>query len=216
MQLPEKLIFKAIAAALGDADEVLQDTKRWKSVGRWKWWQSSQAVGLAAAGTLIPGTWLVAAPASVVFTYRKMAHIAWAIGQDMNAEVEPVNDILLITGLWTGAISTDTLAAAGAACKELDLEALKASGTVEELAVTRSLLEQAVPGFFSMLGVKLGVYVAGEVGAGFAPVVGATIIGGVTAATVDAFADHARQFYTHKRAGRAQRVRGAVPADKTT
>ncbi|MEU6422881.1 hypothetical protein [Streptomyces spiralis] len=172
---------------------------------------------MAAAGTLIPGTWLVAAPASLVFTYRKMAHIAWAIGQDMNAEVEPVDDILLITGLWTGAISTDTLAAAGAACKELDLEALKASGTVEELAVTRSLLEQAVPGFFSMLGVKLGVYVAGEVGAGFAPVVGATIIGGVTAATVDAFADHARQFYTHKRAaGRAQRVRGAVPADKTT
>ncbi|MFI6358080.1 hypothetical protein ACIBJF_36900 [Streptomyces sp. NPDC050743] len=136
----------------------------------------------------------MAAPASLIFTYRKTAHIAWAIGQDMNAEVEPVNDLLLITGLWTGSISTDALEAAGAACKDLDLEALKASGTVEELAVTRALLEQAIPGFFS----TLGVYLAGEVGAGFAPVVGATISGGMPAATVDAFADHARQFYTKR------------------
>ncbi|MFI1568699.1 hypothetical protein ACH4ZX_37745 [Streptomyces sp. NPDC020490] len=198
MPLRDELAFKAIAAALGDADDVLRNAEQWKSVGRWKWWQSSQAVGLAAAGALIPGVWVVAAPASVVFTYRKMAHVAWAVGQDMGVPVEPVTDILLITGLWTGAVSEDDLTAARAAFGGIDLDALRSARAAQDAAVTRSLLEQAVPGFLGLLGVKLAAYVAGEVGASMAPVVGASIAGGATAALVEAFAAQARRYYTHK------------------
>ncbi|WP_377271235.1 hypothetical protein [Peterkaempfera sp. SMS 1(5)a] len=199
MPLRDELAFKAIVAALGDADEVLRNAKRWKSASRWKWWQSSQAVGLAAAGTVIPGVWLVAAPASVVFTYRKMAHVAWAVGQDLGVTVDPVTDILLITGLWTGAVSEEDLTAARAAFGGIDLRALRSNGTAEDAAVARSLLEQAVPGFLGLLGVKLAAYVAGEAGASMAPVIGAGIAGGATAAFVDAFATQARRYYTHKR-----------------
>ncbi|MFG2946509.1 hypothetical protein [Streptomyces adustus] len=198
MPLRDELAFKAVAAALGDADDVLRNAGRWKSVGRWKWWQSSQAVGVAAAGTLIPGVWVVAAPASVVFTYRKMAHVAWAIGQGMSVPVEPVTDILLITGLWTGAVAEDDLKAVRAAFGRIDLDALRSAGAAEDAAVTRSLLEQAVPGLLGLLGIKLAAYVVGEAGASMAPVIGAGIAGGAAAASVEAFAGQTRRYYACK------------------
>jgi hypothetical protein len=208
----EDLLPKLLTGLLGDADKITKKAGNWSSVTRWRFWQNTQAVGVAVGTSIIPVTGVVTTPVSMLFTYRKMAHVAWAIGGDLNAEIEPLDDMLLITGLWTGAVThgalstarfltpvlTTAAVSAGVGYGKIYVDAVKAKIPAEEIAI-RKIVTTAVPRIGEMFGRKIGEDAVAQTASRIVPLVGAAASGGLTLASMSGFAKQANVFYSEKR-----------------
>jgi hypothetical protein len=206
MKLSSAELFpKLFMGILGDADKVAKKADAFTSAVQWRWWQNIQAGGVAVGSGLIPGAGVVATPASMVFTYRKMAHTAWGIGHHLDAEIEPLDDMLLITGLWSGVVKREALTVARFAVPLMTTAAIGLAGVaiqaknagmpVTELAI-RELIKKYLPELF---GRKVAEEGAKQVTSRVIPLIGPAISGGFTLYSMSTFATKATEFYTRKR-----------------
>jgi hypothetical protein len=88
---------------LGEYDAVARQAKRYGSVRAWRRSQAVQAATLLGAAATPPLP--VALPACVAasaFAVRKLAHVAWGVGELLGARVEPMPDFAAITESWLG------------------------------------------------------------------------------------------------------------------
>jgi hypothetical protein len=208
MELSSEVLFpKMFMGILGDAAKVAKKADAFASAVRWRWWQNIQAGGFAVGSSLIPVTGFVTTPASMVFTYRKMAHVAWGIGYYLNAEIEPLDDVLLITGLWSGAVKREALSVGRFSAPILSTAAVGLAGVavhafnakaVDELAI-KELIKKYLPRFGEHLGRKLAADGAKQATSRAVPLIGPVVSGGLTLYSMSGFATKATEFYTRKR-----------------
>ncbi|MFE6166215.1 hypothetical protein ACFQ7F_45835, partial [Streptomyces sp. NPDC056486] len=151
----EELFPKVFLVVTGEAAHVVKRADGFSSPTTWRWYQGTQAVAGATVASMIPGVAKLPAMAgSLVFTYRKMAHTAWGIGHHLNASIDPMDDVLVITGRWTGAIKKDALSAVSFGVP-LAATALTAAGSIDKEAAIVHLLKENYPGFARMWGEKI-------------------------------------------------------------
>lgn len=148
---------------------------------------------------MIPGVAKLPAMAgSLVFTYRKMAHTAWGIGHHLNASIDPMDDVLIVTGQWTGAIKEDALSAMSFGVP-LAATALTAAGSINKEAAIIHLLKQNYPGFARMWGEKMAEEAAKQSAIRLAAPAGlAALSGGLTAYAMSQFGKCATAYYEEK------------------
>ncbi|MEU7723867.1 hypothetical protein AB0B78_01175 [Streptomyces sp. NPDC040724] len=195
----EKLFPKVFVAITGDAELVTKSADEF-SMTSWRWYQGTQATVVAAGSSLIPGVAKIPALAgSLIFTYRKMAHTAWGIGHHLNVSLDPMDDVLVITGLWTGAIKKDVLGAMAFGVP-LVAGALSAVGKIPKEAAIVHLMKTNYPSFARMWGEKIAEDTAKQSLARrlAPPLSGMALSGGLTAYGMSEFGKCATTYYESK------------------
>ena len=205
---PATLFPKLLLGIVGDADEIMKKADGWDSATQWRWWQNTQATAGAVVSGVVPFPYVLATtPASMLFTYRKMAHVAWGIGKDLNAHIEPLDDMLLITGIWAGGIKTASLTAARFATPIVSGALVSYAGValaaaakqvpVKEIAI-RKIIEKAFPELSKTVAIKIGQEGGKQFTIRVIPL-GGFISGGMTLASMTSFSRSATVYYSKKR-----------------
>lgn len=220
---PENLLPKLILGLIGDSDEIVKKANKWDSVILWRWWQNAQATGIAVASGTVPFPYALAStPASMLFTYRKMAHVAWGIGNDLNVPIEPLDDMLQITSNWIGhrkrpspaGQRTDRTTAphpAKEAAKfatgilatftgyaKVTVDAAAKGIPAEEVAI-KAIIEKAFPGLSKQFAITMGREGGKQATVRLVPILGGVVSGGMTLAAMTSFSRSANDFYTERR-----------------
>lgn len=186
-----------VLAVVGEAEHVIKEAAEFGSVTTWRWYQGSQAtavtVGSTALGPVGVGTVLF----DVGFSFRKMAHTAWGIGHLMGSEVDPLDDLFAVTGLWSGVIARETAWTVGKA-KSVTLDALEPLRTAAGAKLALHALERAFPQVAEAAGTKAVQEAGKQTVNRFVPLIGPVLGGALTAHALHRFGDCAIGYYAGK------------------
>ena len=99
----------------GDHIAAARRAKNFRTVEGWTAWQMVQTGSVGALALAIPAAHIPAVVVDVAVLFHKMAYCSWGIGSILDCEIHPKDDLAVILGMWAGAISEDSLDAAGSA-----------------------------------------------------------------------------------------------------
>jgi hypothetical protein len=108
-------VVQAFEALGGDASAAIDRAHDFPTVGEWVAWQASQTAVVGAAALAVPVAHLPVLALDIGFLMHKMAWCSWGVGAILKCPVDPLPDLAVILGLWSGDIEEDALNAAYAA-----------------------------------------------------------------------------------------------------
>ncbi|MFF3331054.1 hypothetical protein ACFYWX_16035 [Streptomyces sp. NPDC002888] len=179
-----------VLGIVGEADQVIKEVEEFQSVTTWRWYQGTQAtamtVGSAALGPVGVGTVLL----DVGFSYRKMAHTAWGIGHLMGSEVDPLDDLFAVTGLWAGVIGGEMASTMSGTLQVLETAAKPMSALAALAAAFPEVAEAVSAKVLSEAGKRTANR--------FVPLIGPLVGGALTVHSLHRFGDCAIDYYARK------------------
>ncbi|HYP40134.1 MAG TPA: hypothetical protein VEX13_07210 [Chloroflexia bacterium] len=196
----------------GDPSDAIRAAKGHSSVRDWRTWQAIQVTSTGALAALVPGAHVPALIADAAFLMNRMAHCSWGIGGALGARVDGKYDLAQIMGHWAGATTRQAI---GSGLQALAL-GTGLGGLISLDDIAFGFTGNAGTGMLSVIGVhpdvaiiggvllkkgaaKLAVKLAGKMGAGFIPLVGAGICATINNVIINGIADSAVTYYEEKR-----------------